>query len=147
VDQTSGSGPFGIDSWNQVSWPGNGVSWGPKMDGTVIKWWDGSKRADVPQPNNLKLLYQNGSQVTHNVAISGGNEWGTMRASYTRLDNYAILPNSGFNQNTFNIGGNIKASKHLSFQINTSYFDKTYHNAPMLGNSDVGSWQKRLLYN
>src|ERR1019366_6681859 len=68
-------------------------------------------------------------------------------ASYTRLDNYAILPNSGFNQNTFNIGGNIKASKHLSFQINTSYFDKTYHNAPMLGNSDVGSWQKRLLYN
>ncbi|MEP7144322.1 MAG: SusC/RagA family TonB-linked outer membrane protein [Ferruginibacter sp.] len=147
VDQNSGSGPFGIDSWNQVSWPGNGVSWGPKMSGTMIKWWDGTMRADVPQPDNLKLLYQNGSQSTHNVAISGGNEWGTMRASYTRLDNTAIIPNSGFDQNTFNIGGNIRASKRLTFQINTSYFTRNYHNAPMLGNSDVGSWQKRLLYN
>jgi iron complex outermembrane recepter protein len=147
VDQTTGSGPYGVDTWNQVSWPGNGVSWGHKMDGTVINWWDGTKRADVPQPNNLKLLYRDGSQVTHNVAISGGNEWGTMRVSYTRLDNSAVFPNSGFNQNTFNLGGNIQASKRLSFQINSSYFVKDYHNAPMLGNSDVGSWQKRLLYN
>ncbi|NWJ50889.1 MAG: SusC/RagA family TonB-linked outer membrane protein [Bacteroidetes bacterium] len=147
VDQTTGTGPFGVDTWNQVSWPGNGVSWGHKMDGTMIKWWDGSTRADVPQPNNMKLLYRNGSQTSHNVAISGGNEWGTMRVSYTRLDNNSIFPNSGFNQNTFNLGGNIKVSKRLSFTVNASYFDKTYNNAPMLGNSDVGSWQKRLLYN
>lgn len=147
VDQTSGTGPYGIDTWNQVSWPGNGVSWGPKMNGTMIKWWDGTQKADVPQPDNLKLLYQNGTQATHNVAISGGNEWGTMRASYTRLDNYAILPNSNFSQNTFNVGGNIKASKRLSFQVNASYFNRTQLNAPMLGNSDEGSWQKRLLYN
>ena len=147
VDQTTGTGPYGVDTWNQVSWPGNGVSWGHKMDGTMIKWWDGSTRAYVPQPNNLKLMYQNGAQTTHNVAVSGGNEWGTIRVSYTRLDNAAILPNSGFNQNTFNLGGNIKVSDKLSFQINASYFDRDYHNAPMLGNSDTGSWQKRLLYN
>ena len=147
VDQTTGTGPYGVDTWNQVSWPGNGVSWGHKMDGTLIKWWDGSTRAYVPQPNNLKLLYQNGSQTTHNVAVSGGNEWGTIRVSYTRLDNAAILPNSGFNQNTFNLGGDIKVSNRLSFKINASYFDRDYHNAPMLGNSDTGSWQKRLLYN
>jgi len=147
VDQTTNTGPYGVDTWNQVSWPGNGVSWGHKMDGTNITWWDGSKRADVSQPNNMKLGYQNGFQSTHNVAISGGNEFGTMRVSFTRLDNTAVLPNSGFNQNTFNLGGNIKASKRLSFQINASYFEKDYHNAPMLGNSDVGSWQKRLLYN
>jgi len=147
VDQTTGTGPYGVDTWNQVSWPGNGVSWGHKMDGTRIKWWDGSTRAYVPQPNNLKIFYQNGSQATHNVAVSGGNEWGTIRISYTRVDNDAILPNSGFNQNTFNLGGNIKVSNRLSFQINASYFDRDYHNAPMLGNSDTGSWQKRLLYN
>ena len=147
VDQTTGSGPYGVNTWDQVSWPGNGISWGHKMDGTMIKWWDGTTKADVPQPNNLKLLYQNGSQSTHNVAISGGNEWGTMRVSYTRLDNTSGLPNSGFNQNTFNVGGNLKVSKRLTFQVNASYFDKVYHNAPMLGNSDTGSWQKRLLYN
>lgn len=147
VDQTTGTGPYGVDTWNQVSWPGNGVSWGPKMNGTQIKWWDGSQRADVPQPDNLKLLYRDGFQAIHNIAISGGGDWGTMRISYTRLDNFAILPNSDFNQNTFNVGSNIKVSKRLSFQVNASYFDKEYKNAPMLGNSDVGSWQKRLLYN
>ncbi|MDP4213546.1 MAG: TonB-dependent receptor plug domain-containing protein, partial [Bacteroidota bacterium] len=36
VDQKSGTGPYGIDTWNQVSWPGSGSSWGHKMDGTVI---------------------------------------------------------------------------------------------------------------
>jgi iron complex outermembrane recepter protein len=147
VDQTTGTGPYGIDTWNQVSFPGNGISWGPKMDGTMIKWWDGTSRSDVPQPNNMKLMYQNGYQTIHNVAISGGNDFGTMRISYTRLDNTAVLPNSSFNQNTFNLGGNIKVSKRLSFILNTSYFEKVYKNAPMLGNSDVGSWQKRLLYN
>lgn len=147
VDQITGTGPYGVDSWNQTSWPGNGVSWGPKMDGTVIKWWDGTMRADVPQPNNIKLLYQNGTQTIHNVSVSGGNDLGTIRFSYTRLDNNSIFPNSGFNQNTFNLGGSIKVSKRLSFTINASYFDKVYKNAPMLGNSDVGSWQKRLLYN
>lgn len=147
VDQTTGTGPYGVDTWNQVSWPGNGVSWGPKMNGTQIKWWDGSTRAIVPQPDNLKLLYRDGFQAIHNVAISGGGDWGTMRISYTRLDNFAILPNSDFNQNTFNVGSNIKVSKRLSFQVDASYFDREYKNAPILGSSDVGSWQKRLLYN
>ena len=147
VDQTTGTGPYGIDTWNQVSWPGNGVSWGPKMDGTMIKWWDGTTKADLPQPNNIKALYQNGMQASHNVAISGGNDMGTMRLSYTRLDNTAIFPNSDYNQNTFNVGANLKVSKRLTVQLNTSYYQRSYHNAPSLGNDDVASWQKRLLYN
>src|SRR6185437_12193723 len=70
VDQKSGTGPYGIDTWNQVSWPGSGSSWGHKMDGTVIKWWDGTMKADVPQPDNIKSYYRNGNQLTHNVSIS-----------------------------------------------------------------------------
>ena len=147
VDQTTGTGPYGVDTWNQVSWPGNGVSWGPRMNGTLIKWWDGSTRADVPQPDNIKALYRNGMQATHNVAVSGGNEFGTLRVSYTRLDNTAILPNSTYSQNTFNIGANINASKKMTIQVNASYFNRDYLNAPSLGNDDVASWQKRLLYN
>ncbi|HVX51820.1 MAG TPA: SusC/RagA family TonB-linked outer membrane protein [Chitinophagaceae bacterium] len=147
VDDKTGSGPFGVNSWDQVSWPGNGLSWGPKMTGTNITWWDGSTRADVPQPGNLKLLYQNGNQLTHTVAVQGGGEWGSIRVSYSHLDNTAILPNSNFNQSTFNIGSNLKVSDKVSVQVNASYFDNKYLNAPMLGNDDVGSWQKKLLYN
>ena len=147
VDQTTGTGPYGVDTWNQVSWPGYGVSWGPKMTGTELKWWDGSTRADVPQPNNIKALYQNGLQTTHNVAISSGGQWGSVRTSYSRLDNTAILPNSNFYQNSFNIGANVQASKQLTMQANVSYYERDYHNAPSLGNDDGASWQKRMLYN
>lgn len=147
ADGKTGSGPYGQNTYDQVGWPGTGLSWGHKMDGTVIKWWDGTQRADNPQPDNLKLLYRNGMQTKHNVSVSGGNEWGTVRASYTRLDNSAVLPNSDYNQNTFNLGANVKLSKRLNVQINTSYFINEYHNAPQLGNDDGSSWQKRLLYN
>ncbi|MDP4185952.1 MAG: SusC/RagA family TonB-linked outer membrane protein [Bacteroidota bacterium] len=147
VDQNTGTGPYGVDTWNQVSWPGAGISWGPKMNGTMLKWWDGSTRADVPQPNNLKSLYQNGMQASHNVAVSGGNEFSSVRASYTRLDNTVIFPNTNYSQNTFNLGASFQPSKQLNIQANVSYFARDYHNAPALGNDDGASWQKRLLYN
>ncbi|HTJ48326.1 MAG TPA: SusC/RagA family TonB-linked outer membrane protein [Cyclobacteriaceae bacterium] len=147
VDQKTGTGPYGIDTWNQVSWPGQGVSWGPKMTGESIKWWDGTTHKDLPNPNNIKTLYQNGLQTTHNISLSGGNDLGTIRVSYTRLDNKAILPNSNYNQNTFNVGSSLKISKRLSMQVTASYYNRQYKNAPALGNDDGASWQKRLLYN
>jgi iron complex outermembrane recepter protein len=147
VDQATGSGPYGENSWDQVSWPGSGSSWGPKMDGTMITWWNGKQLPDVPQPDNLKLLYKNGMQATHTVSVTGGNEWGSIRLSYTRLDNSAVLPNTDYNQNTVNIGSSVKISNKINLQVNGSYFVNVYHNAPQLGNDDASSWQKRLLYN
>ncbi len=145
VDPKTGTGPYGIDTWNQVSWPGTGLSWGHKMDGTVIKWWDGTMKADVPQPNNINSYYRNGNQLTNNVSVSGGNEWGTLRASYTRLNNTGIIPNSDYNQNTFNLGTSVKLTKRVNVLMNVSYFTNTNHNAPALGNTESGL-QSNLIY-
>lgn len=145
VNQKTGSGPFGVAVTDQVSWTGSGVSWGHKMDGTKITWWDGTTKADVPQPDNVKSYYQNGSQTTHNVAISGGNDWGTLRASYTRADNNSIIPNSKYNQNSFNVGTAMKLSKRVNVQVNASYFTNVYQNAPSLGNTE-GTLQSNLVY-
>ncbi|HVM87518.1 MAG TPA: SusC/RagA family TonB-linked outer membrane protein [Puia sp.] len=145
VDPKTGTGPYGIDTWNQVSWPGTGVSWGHKMDGTMIKWWDGTMRPDNPQPDNINSYYREGNQLSHNVSVAGGNEWGTLRASYTRLDNTAIIPNSDYNQNTFNLGASAKLTKRVNILVNVSYFTNTYHNAPALGNTESGL-QSNLVY-
>ncbi len=145
ADQKSGTGPYGIDTWNQVSWPGSGSSWGHKMDGTVIKWWDGTMKADVPQPNNVTSYYRNGNQITNNVAVSGGNEWGSLRASYTNLSNTAIIPNSDYKQNSFNLGTTLKLTKRVNILVNASYFANVYHNAPALGNTESGL-QSNLIY-
>jgi len=145
VDPKTGTGPYGIDTWNQVSWPGTGTSWGPKMDGTPIKWWDGTTKADLPQPDNIKSFYKNGNQFSHNIAVSGGNDWGSIRASYTNLSNDAIIPNSDYKQNSFNIGTSIRLSKRVNLQVNASYYSNTYHNAPSLGNTENG-FQSNLIY-
>ncbi len=145
VDQNTGTGPYGIDTWNQVSWPGTGVSWGHKMDGTMIKWWDGTMKADVPQPDNINSYYRDGNQLTNNVSVSGGNDWGTLRASYTRTDNTSIIPNSDYKQNSFNLGTSIKLTKRVNVQVNMSYFSNIYHNAPALGNTESGL-QSNLIY-
>lgn len=145
VDQKTGSGPYNVPVTNQVSWTGSGVSWGHKMDGTMITWWDGTKKADVPQPDNVSSFYQNGSQTTHNVAVSGGNDFGTLRASYTRLDNTAIIPNSGYTQNSFNVGSSMKLSNRVNILVNVSYYTNVYHNAPSLGNTE-GTLQSNLVY-
>ncbi|TWF41722.1 iron complex outermembrane receptor protein [Chitinophaga polysaccharea] len=147
VDPKTGSGPYGINTYNQVGWPGSGVSWGPKMDGKMITWWDGTQKADVPQPDNIKLLFRNGMQSSHNVSLSGGNEWGSIRASFSRLDNSAVLPNSKYYRNTFNLGANMKLTKRVSVQLTSSYIVNQYHNPPQLGNDDGNSWMKRLVYN
>ena len=145
VDQETGTGPYGIATWNQVSWPGTGSSWGPKMDGTMIKWWDGTMQPDNPQPNNINSYYQDGHQYTNNVSVSGGNEWGTLRASYTNLNNISIIPNSNYGQNTFNLGTSVKLTKRVNVQVNMSYFTNVYHNAPALGNTESGL-QSNLIY-
>ncbi|MGC4036579.1 MAG: SusC/RagA family TonB-linked outer membrane protein [Chitinophagaceae bacterium] len=145
VDPKTGTGPYGIDTWNQVSWPGSGSSWGHEMDGTMIKWWDGTTKADVPQPDNIKSYYRDGNQISHNVSVSGGNEWGSLRASFTNLDNTAIIPNSDYKQRTFNLGTSIKLTNRVTMLVNVSYFNHVYHNAPALGNTESGL-QSNLIY-
>ncbi|WP_160714017.1 SusC/RagA family TonB-linked outer membrane protein [Chitinophaga solisilvae] len=147
VDPKTGSGPYGINTYSQAGWSGAGLSWGPRMTGQMITWWDGTQQADVPQPDNIRQLYRNGLQSTHNVALSGGNEWGSIRASFSRLSNAAVLPNSDYSRNTFNLGANVKVTQKVNMQITSSYIVNNYHNPPQLGNNDASSWQKRLLYN
>jgi iron complex outermembrane recepter protein len=124
---------------------GSAVSWGPKMDGQMVKWWDGKMRAWSPQPDNLKIPYQNGYTITHNVSATGGNEKGTMRVSLTRQDNKPIVDNSNFNRTTINLGANLNISEKLKTDVTVSFINFQRLNSPMLG-EDANSFNKGLLY-
>ncbi|MBK7410016.1 MAG: TonB-dependent receptor plug domain-containing protein [Saprospirales bacterium] len=50
-------GPFGRPTTELFGFYSTGVSWGPKMEGQLIRWWDGEMRAFDPQPDNLKLFF------------------------------------------------------------------------------------------
>ncbi len=124
---------------------GSAVSWGPKMEGQMVKWWDGEIRSYAPQPDNLKIPFHNGFTTTHNISATGGGDKGTMRVSFTRQDNKAIVDNSNFDRTTVNLGATLKISDKLQTDVTMSFIQYNRLNSPMLG-EDWSSFNKGLLY-
>lgn len=142
---SQGAVPGGLNTWDYFSWYGTGASWGAEMKGQEILWWDGTKRNYSPQPDNIKSFYRNGNTQTHNVAFSGANDLGSIRLSYTRQNNTSIIPNSDFDNNTFNLGSSVKISKKVTADVSTSYINYNRKNSPDVGNSN-NSWGKFSTY-
>ncbi len=124
---------------------GSAVSWGPEMDGRLVRWWDGEMRPYSPQPDNISMFYRTGSTTTHNLAASGGNDKGTVRLSVTRNDHTPIIDNSNYAQTTVNLGSSIFVSDRVKINIATTYTDFSRLNTPILG-EDPGSFSKGILY-
>ncbi len=110
-----------IPFYNIIGFPGDGASWGPKMLGQPLVWWDGKTRPYDANPNIFKSFYKTGNTTTHNVSFSGGGDVGTLRASYSRTSNEAITYNSNYTQNVFNVGSSINISKKVKAEVTASY--------------------------
>ncbi|SIN74756.1 SusC/RagA family TonB-linked outer membrane protein [Chitinophaga niabensis] len=119
-------------AWDLFSFP-SGLSWGPKFDNQPVLWYDGVERPYSAQPNNWKDYFPDGYVNQHNVSISGGGDFGTIRASYTRDDSKANILNSNYKSNIFNVGSSIKVSKMLTADITGSYVNYERLNAPPVG--------------
>ncbi len=139
-------GPYGKPTTTQFGYYSTGASWGPRMEGQQVLWWDGVMRSFDPQPDNLKLFFNDGNTTTHNLSFSGGSKAGTMRVSLTRTDHDAIVPNSKFNQTTVNIGSRLDISQKLHADISLSYINYNRLNSPTLGDDNNGSFGKGILY-
>ncbi|MBN1199447.1 MAG: TonB-dependent receptor plug domain-containing protein, partial [Bacteroidales bacterium] len=124
---------------------GSAVSWGPKMEGQMVKWWDGKMRPYLPQPDNYESSFHNGYTSTHNISASGGGDRGTLRVSITRQDHEAIIDNSNYNRTILNFGANIKISRQLRADVSFSYINYNRLNSPMLGDEGI-SFSKGYLY-
>ncbi|MRG44719.1 SusC/RagA family TonB-linked outer membrane protein [Chitinophaga sp. SYP-B3965] len=143
------TGAFGMlpydnstQAWDVFSFP-SGLSWGPKFDNQPVLWYDGVERPYSAQPNNWKAYFPDGNVNQHNVSISGGGDFGTIRASYTRDDSKANILNSNYKSNIFNIGSSIKISKMLSADITGSYVNYNRLNTPPVG---AGAFMAGLAY-
>jgi iron complex outermembrane receptor protein len=130
--------PGGYKSWDRFSWYGSAASWGPKMEGQDVRWWDGEMRKYSPQPDNQKAFFKDGHTTTHNVSFSGGGEMGNVRFSLTKTSNDAVVYNSSFDQTTANLGSNINLSERLKAKISATYTDYHRKNAPDIGTSGNG---------
>jgi iron complex outermembrane receptor protein len=136
------TGAFGVlpynnasQAWDQFSFP-SGLSWGPRFDNQPVLWYDGVQRPYSAQPNNWKPFFPDGNVNQHNVAISGGGDFGTARFSYTRDDSKANVLNSNYATNTFNLGSSIKISKKVTAELTGSYINYNRLNTPPIGSGN-----------
>lgn len=110
---------------------GSSFNWGTKFDGREVTYWDGSKRNYLPYKNNWDDIWQTGSSDDTNVSITGGNEKGSMRISYTNNNYRGILSNHFQRKNNFSFSGRMNVSKLASIEANANLYKiKTQNRYP-----------------
>lgn len=121
-------------------------SWGPKLDGQMVRQWDGSGnggevRPWVAQPDNYKNFFDTGITHNTNIAVSGGNDNTTYRVSFTNRDQKGIVPNSKLKNNTVSLN---LGTKYDKLSINTTL---NYYNRQGQGRPETGGSSDNLTYN
>ncbi|MDO5978344.1 SusC/RagA family TonB-linked outer membrane protein [Flavivirga spongiicola] len=117
----------GVESYPNNTPPG---SFGPRLDGRNIVWWDGVARPYTAQPDNTKELFDSGHQTSQTISFSNAGDIGNFRASYTYKDFGGLVVNSGQESHNVNISANLNASDKVHVGFNTSYFYADNLNAP-----------------
>jgi len=140
-----GAGPtFGTnDNGELIPDYGYDGSWGPKLDGQLVRHWDsydewdtenfGQTRPWVANPDNIKDFFETGRTWNNNVALTGGNEFAGFRLSYTNVDIKGTQPNSSLQRNVISFNGNAKLGERLSTHINANYVRNDAQGRPITG--------------
>ncbi|SDC83244.1 SusC/RagA family TonB-linked outer membrane protein [Niabella drilacis] len=139
-----GSIPGGFYTADIFSWFGASSSWGPKLNGQMVRWWDGQLRPYSPQPDNREAYYRQANETTHNVSFSSGSELGTLRLAATRTDATAVVPNTNYNNTNFSLGSHVIISRILNADVNVAYNQNYRLNTPEIGSNN--SWSKFSVY-
>jgi len=122
---------------------GTSSAYGPKFAGQYYYQYDPTLEGQSaerqlwrPYEDNVKGFFRTGSTITNNVAIEGGNEKGSARASITHSKNEWIMPNTGFERMTAALSLNYKASDKLRLNAKINFTNKKSDNLPGTGYSN-----------
>ncbi len=131
------------EGWIPVDLDGDGVKesvrpnfraygqFGPRMEGQMVPWWDGSMHAYSPQPDNYKDFYQTGYSSILNTALSNKSDKVAYRLSYTRYDYEGVQRGGEMNRNTFNLNSTVKLNDKVSTDVVVNYVNSYVKNRPM----------------
>ena len=125
-----GFGPFTVEDGQKVAGFAVDQSWGPRLDGRPVRQWYsyyedhpnfGEETPWEAHPDNISNFYQTGVQLNNNVSLSGGNDKGSFRLSYTNMNLTHIVPNSEMTRNTVNFNGSYALSDKLTASAGVNY--------------------------
>jgi len=111
-------------------------SWGAKLDGTPVYQFDGVQRPYNAVKGNIGRFYKNGAAATNTISFNKNlGDDGSIRFSASDLNNTSIIPNAGFQQQSFSLSTNYKLSKHLQLQLKGQYINAYTHNRPSVSDA------------
>ncbi|MDB5135675.1 MAG: hypothetical protein JWP37_2278 [Mucilaginibacter sp.] len=135
--KTYGQGSDGVKPIDASSAFELGLSaWGPKLDGTEVYQFDGVKRPYSLVNGNMGRFYKDGGASTNSVSFSKNlGDDGSLRFSASDLHNTSIIPNAGFQQQSFSLSTNYKLGKRLDLQLKGQYINAFTHNRPSVSDA------------
>ncbi|HTI12200.1 MAG TPA: SusC/RagA family TonB-linked outer membrane protein [Puia sp.] len=135
-----GQGENGVRPASVSDAQSSGVyAFGEKIDGKPTPQFDGSTRPYLANKNRIRDFYRTGTSFTNSVALSGGNDKGYFRLSFSNTDANAIVPNSDYHKKIVNLGLNYKFTPRFSVQLNANYSNEYNHNPPQIGIQDMNA--------
>ncbi|MBB6328695.1 TonB-linked SusC/RagA family outer membrane protein [Algoriphagus iocasae] len=116
-------------------------SWGPKMDGTMIRHWDswldgpqfGELRALVPQPDNVRNFFDTGVTTNTGVSFSAGDALSNFRVSLNNINQKGVMPGSELSKNNVSFNGSQQLNDKLSVGLNFNFTGTNAHGRPASG--------------
>jgi TonB-linked SusC/RagA family outer membrane protein len=114
-----------------------GSSWGPKADGSSQLYYDGSQRAYVARPDNVKNFFETGVKTINSVAVDASTESTNYRFSYTNNKTESVLPGANLKSHNFNLRSNATLSDKLSIDTKVTFFSQNIEGKARSGGEGV----------
>lgn len=140
---------------------GGGWIWGPKLDqkdpSTPSGYFETTQYNSsvdpntgnlVPLPwisrgrNNIKNFFRTGLLSTNSVSASIGSDKGSFRVAASHIYQKGVVPNTGVNNSSFNIGGTYVLTPRLTMDAKINFNKEYSNNYPT-----IGYGPPNLLYN
>ena len=96
------------------------ANFGPRFDGLPYTR-NGKEFIFSAKPNNIKQMYQTGNFLNTNVAVQGGDDKSTFRASYSFLQSNGTTLNNHFKRNSFSINASRDISSRLKADVGVAW--------------------------
>lgn len=128
---------------------GNGgvdESWGPPLDIGLefTQWEDPNNPAPwVSRPDNVRDMYETGVTTSNNISLTGANDKGNFRLSFTNVDQSGIVPFTGLKRKTFSTNAGYNLSEKLRVGLAAQYI-KSEVDAPTGGYSNGNPIQQTI---
>jgi TonB-linked SusC/RagA family outer membrane protein len=115
---------------------------GPQLDvgNTAIQWNSPLDENGNPiptelrsYPNAMKDFMQTGVTSTNNLAVSGGNDKGSFRVSYSNMLHRGMIPNSDLYRNNLSTSISYRLLDKVTFSSNVNYSNSFSNDRPSTG--------------